>query len=108
MRLNPESLARASSHHPWRTVVVWVVLLAGSFGVLKAGLFTDALTNGIDFTNRPESKQAATLVEDRLRGAEPDTELVIVTSGSATAQDAVFSEYVGSLQAAIGVSTRTS
>ena len=32
MRLNPETLARASSRHPWRTVGVWLVIfvLAGS------------------------------------------------------------------------------
>ena len=29
MRINPESLARASSRHPWRTLVIcWVVLIA--------------------------------------------------------------------------------
>jgi hypothetical protein len=32
MRLNPESIARASSKHPWRTVGVWFVIfvLAGA------------------------------------------------------------------------------
>ena len=31
MRLNPETIARASSRHPWRTVGVWFVIfvLAG-------------------------------------------------------------------------------
>jgi len=27
MRINPESLAKASSRHPWRTVGIWVALL---------------------------------------------------------------------------------
>ena len=27
MKLNPESLARASSRHPWRTLSIWLVLL---------------------------------------------------------------------------------
>jgi putative drug exporter of the RND superfamily len=104
MKLNPESLARASSHHPWRTIVVWVVVLAGSFTLVSTGLFGDALTNGIDFTNMPESKQAAQLVQDRLRGGaeEPDTELVLVVSETATADDAAFQEYVGALQSEIG------
>ena len=28
MRLNPETIARASSRHPWRTIGVWLVLIA--------------------------------------------------------------------------------
>ena len=62
MRLNPESIARASSRHPWRTFAVWLVILVGSFTLVSAGLFNDALTNGIDFTNTPESKEAAQLM----------------------------------------------
>ena len=101
MRLNPESIARASSRHPWRTIGVWVVILVGSLALISGGLFTDALTNGIDFTNTPESKEAADLVQDRLRGGaeEPDTELVLVVSETATAQDPEFQEYVGAVQA---------
>jgi len=100
MRLNPESIARASSKHPWRTIVVWVAILVGSIALISGGLFTDALTNGIDFTNTPESKEAAELVQDRLRGGaeEPDTELVLVVSETATAEDPEFQEYVGALQ----------
>jgi RND superfamily putative drug exporter len=103
MRLNPESIARASSRHPWRTIGAWLVILVGSFSLVSAGLFTDALTNGIDFTNTPESKEAAQLVQDRLRGGaeEPDTELVLVVSETATADDATFQGYVGALQSEI-------
>jgi RND superfamily putative drug exporter len=104
MRLNPESIARASSRHPWRTIGIWVVVLVGSIGVISSGMFTDALTNGIDFTNTPESKEAAQLLKDRLRSGaeEPDTELVLVISESATARDPEFSDYVGALQTEIG------
>jgi putative drug exporter of the RND superfamily len=103
MKLNPESLARASSHHPWRTIVAWVAILAGSFTLVSSGLFSDALTNGIDFTNVPESKEAAQLVQDRLRGGaeEPDTELVLVVSEIVTADDPAFQGYVGALQSEI-------
>jgi uncharacterized membrane protein YdfJ with MMPL/SSD domain len=97
MKLNPETLARASSRHPWRTVGLWVLALA-IFGTLNSMYFADALTNGIDFTNEPESKRAATLVEDRLRGPERFTELVIVTSETLTVEDAEFQSYVGTLQ----------
>jgi RND superfamily putative drug exporter len=103
MKLNPESLARASSHHPWRTIAIWVAILAGSFTLVSTGLFGDALTNGIDFTNVPESKEAAQLVQDRLRGGaeEPDTELVLVVAETATADDPAFQDYVGALQSEI-------
>ena len=103
MRLNPESIARASSRHPWRTISVWVAILVGSMALISGGLFTDALTNGIDFTNTPESKEAADLVQDRLRGGaeEPDTELVLVVSETANAEDPEFQEYVGALQAEV-------
>lgn len=103
MRLNPETIARASSRHPWRTIGAWLVILVGSFTLVSAGLFTDALTNGIDFTNTPESKEAEQLVQDRLRGGaeEPDTELVLVVSETVTADDAAFQDYVGALQSEI-------
>ncbi|HZA26454.1 MAG TPA: MMPL family transporter [Actinomycetota bacterium] len=98
MRINPESFARASSRHPWRTVIVWVVVLGGAIGLVAGGLFGDALTNAIDFTNEPEAKEAARLVEERLRGEEPDSELVLVASGTATVEDPAYASYVGALQ----------
>ena len=98
MRINPEAFARASSRHPWRTVSAWVVLLGGAIGLVASGLFGDALTNAIDFTNEPEAKEAARLVEDRLRGEEPDSELVLVISETATFEDPVYTEYIGALQ----------
>ncbi len=101
MRINPEAFARASSRHPWRTVVVWVLVLGGAIGLVAGGLFGDAMTNAIDFTNRPESKEAASLIESRLRGAEPDSEFVLVTSEAAAAEDPMYQSYVGDLQAAI-------
>jgi RND superfamily putative drug exporter len=98
MRINPESFARASSRHPWRTVVAWVLVLGGAIGLVAGGLFGDALTNAIDFTNEPEAKEAARLVEERLRGEEPDSELILVISETATAEDPAYVEYVGALQ----------
>lgn len=98
MRINPESFARASSRHPWRTIVAWVAVLAGAIALVASGAFGDALTNAIDFTNEPESKEAARLVEERLRGEEPDSELILVVSETATVEDPAFAEYVGALQ----------
>jgi uncharacterized membrane protein YdfJ with MMPL/SSD domain len=103
MRLNPESLARVSSRHPWRTIAAWVAILSGAIALVAAGMFGDAMTNDFDFTNMPESKEAAQLVQERLRNGaeEPDTELVLVVSESARAEDAVFQEYVDALQSEI-------
>jgi hypothetical protein len=101
MRINPESLARGSSRKPWLTVSVWVATFAGAIALISAGLFGDALTNSIDFTNEPEAKEAARLVEERLRGEEPDNELILVVSESTTVQDPEFVEYIGAIQAEV-------
>ena len=102
MKVNPESFARASSRHPWRTVVAWIVILGGAIGLVASGLFGDAMTNAIDFTNNPESKQAAQLVEDRLRGEEPDSEFVLVRSEELTVEEPAFQTYIGEIQSAVG------
>jgi RND superfamily putative drug exporter len=103
MRLNPESLARTSSRHPWRIIAAWVAILSGAVVLVATGMFSDAMTNDFDFTNTPESKEAAQLLQERLRNGaeEPDAELVLVVSQTATAEDAVFQEYVGALQSEI-------
>ena len=49
MKLNPESLARASSHKPWRTIVIWIVALVVAGG-LSSALLADTLTTDFDFT----------------------------------------------------------
>ena len=57
MRINPQSIARASATHPWRTLGIWVaVLAAGIAGA--ATLLGPALTTDFDFTNSPEAKRA--------------------------------------------------
>src|ERR671915_1231505 len=99
-RLNPRALARASSRHPWRTLTVWVVLLIVGGG-LSSVLLAGALTTDIDFTNEPESKRAAELIEGRLPGQELHTELVVVTSAMLTVRDGSYRSYVDDLQTAI-------
>jgi RND superfamily putative drug exporter len=97
VRLSTQSLARSSSRHPWRTIGIWglAVLVAG--GLISA-LLGDATTNSANFTNNPEAKRARGLVEDRLRGPDRDTEIFIVTSTTATVDDAPFRAYVERLQ----------
>ena len=99
MRLSTESLARSAGRHPWRTLVVWVVALITA-GVLSSQFLGDALTTDTDFTNEPEAKRAATLLEERLRGPNEGTEFVVVTAAS-TVTDPDFRAYVDDLQTTI-------
>ena len=70
MKLNPESIARASSHKPWRVVFGWIGIIVLASAAANAFL-ADALTTDFDFTDDPESKRAETLLEDRLRDRIP-------------------------------------
>jgi len=99
VNLSTEMLARRTARHPWRTLVVWVVALLTA-GVLSSQFLGDALTTDTDFTNEPESKRAAALLDQRLRGTEVDTEFVVVTAES-TVTDPQYRAYVGELQTSI-------
>jgi putative drug exporter of the RND superfamily len=99
-RLRPEALARAASRHPWRTLALWAVLiLAGGFA--SSAFLDDALTTQAGFTSRPDSVRAQDLVEQRLRGPERDTELVVVRSASRSVDDPAFRARVLELQGEI-------
>ncbi len=100
MKLNPESLARASSRRPWRVMAIWIVVLVLA-GVSSATFLADALTTDFDFTDQPESKRAAELVETRLRGPETFSEIVVVDAAGATIDDPAYAAYVGELTASI-------
>ena len=100
MRLNTETLARASARRPWVTVGMWIVLL-GSSGFVSSQLLGDALTTDFDFTNEPESVRAQQLLEDRLRGPATLNETYIVTSEAATVDALAFRGEVMDLQADI-------
>jgi uncharacterized membrane protein YdfJ with MMPL/SSD domain len=97
MKLNPETLARASSHHPWRVIAIWVLVVA-AMGSVSQTYLSDALTTDIDFTNRPESKQAMQLIEDNVTGKLQDTEFYIITSKVLPVSDPTFEAYVRGVQ----------
>ena len=99
MKMSTESLARSAAHYPWRTVLVWVLALVTA-GVLSSQLLGDALTTESEFTNDPEAVRAADLLEERLRGAEVNTEFVMVTAGSDVSEP-VYRAYVEELQTTI-------
>ncbi|HXF37227.1 MAG TPA: MMPL family transporter, partial [Actinomycetota bacterium] len=97
MRINPASVARASSRHPWRTIGLWAVVLGAGIA-LSTALLGRALTTEFNFTNRPESVRARSLIEERLTGREPVTEIYIVRSERYTVEDPAFEAFVRRLQ----------
>ncbi|MGI9611129.1 MAG: MMPL family transporter, partial [Acidimicrobiia bacterium] len=100
MKLNPESIARASSKRPWAVLGTWLVLLIAAFTL--TGLYlSDNLTTDFDFTDEPEAKQAEILLEERLRGPDTFTELLVVTGRPGTVTDADFQGFVGELIGAV-------
>ncbi|MEX0863869.1 MAG: MMPL family transporter [Acidimicrobiia bacterium] len=100
MSFGTESLARASSARPWRTIGVWAVLLVAA-GVLSSRLLGDALTTDITFTDDPDSVLALEWAEE-LRGSQPDTEFVVVLSATMTVEDSGYAAFVGRIQDEVG------
>ena len=98
MRSATERLARASARRPWRIVGMWVAAIA-SAGFLSSQFLADALTTEVDFTNQPESKRAAELIEERF-GAPGQTEVFILTSDEVPVTDPAFEREVRALQTA--------
>ena len=93
-------LARACARHPWRTIVIWVFVLAAAVVSAKAFLGTALTTQG-SFTNRPESIQAQNLIEQRLTGPAKDTELLIVRSEALTVTSPRFAAFVTGLRSSV-------
>ena len=93
MKLNPETLAKASSRHPWRTVIVWVVLLV--MGIASAAtLLGPALTTDFDFTNSPEAKRAQLLLEERNLTEDVISETFVLAAEPGAIEDPAFAEQV--------------
>jgi putative drug exporter of the RND superfamily len=99
MKPSTGSIARSAGRHPWRTLGVWIVVLLTA-GVLSSLFLGDALTTDTDFTNEPEAKRAAGLLEQRLRGPNVDAEFVVVTAES-TSDQPEYRSYVGELRTSI-------
>jgi putative drug exporter of the RND superfamily len=97
MRLSPQSVARWSARRRFTVIGVWVGLfLVG--GLLTSMYLSGALTTQAQFTNNPDSKQAQTLLEQRLSGPRRSNEVVIVRSDSMTVTDPQFKAYVQRLK----------
>ena len=85
MKISPETLARASSRHAWRTVGIWAVILILGFGA-SGVLLSNALTTDFDFTNNPEAIRAQTLLQQTglEQNVEPQTFVMVGPQGATT------------------------
>jgi RND superfamily putative drug exporter len=91
-----QRLARASARRPWLVVGLWIATITVA-GFLSSQFLGGALTTEIDFTNDPEAKRAAGLIEQRF-GDIGETEVFILSSTGATVNDRSFERAVSSLQ----------
>jgi putative drug exporter of the RND superfamily len=96
-----ERLARWSSEHAWRVVLIWVVAVVASVGV-TAALLGDVLTTEGELTNDPESLRGEAILEERLPPSDDFVnEIVVVRSDTLTFGDSAFREKVEQVDAAI-------
>ena len=96
-----EYLARISARKPFLIIAIWAVigLVAGGFAVdAEIAPWPPPLTDFLDRATTTEfklsgsagSERADRLLEDRLRGPKPVTELIIFQSSSVTVDDPSF------------------
>jgi hypothetical protein len=93
VKLNPETLARASSRHAWRTVGIWAVILILGFGA-SGVLLSKALTTDFDFTNNPEAIQAQTLLQQKQLEQDVTPETFVMTGSQGATTDPGFTANV--------------
>lgn len=91
--LSPSSLARASARHPWRTLAVWIVIIAAALvGGSQITFTTEQTIDGA------ESQHAEDVLE-RFRGERTAAETIIVSNPATTVDDPAFAAYVDHLAA---------
>ncbi len=93
-----QKLALASARRPWTAIGAWalalVVAVLASFTLLSG-----ALTSEAGFSGNPDSKQAETLLEERLANPNPVDEVVVVRSEELTVDDPAFARFAEQLRA---------
>ena len=107
-----EWLARFSARKAKLVLGVWalLVLIGGALavdgemgpGIEFADLLDRATTTELVLSGGAESRQAEDLLEERLRGPQQLTEIVIVQSDTLTVQDAAFQAKVEAVHAEVG------
>ena len=93
--LSPQSLAGASSRHPWRTLVAWVVLLV--VVTMLGNAFSGPMTGeGMAFTTAPDSQAANELIEQHVDSEATASETLVFHAESLTVEDPAFRSVVES------------
>jgi RND superfamily putative drug exporter len=85
-------VAGSAARHPWRTMTVWVVVLAAAF--LLAGRLDGVLTEDGELSVTTESETADSLLAAHFPADEPDQEFVVVEADSAVAGSETFDSKV--------------
>ena len=98
-------LARVSSRHPWRTVLIWVGIFV-FFGAIQAALPLQS-TSDVRLLNNPESDRGwDALIAHGIRQERSGTETVIVRSGTTTVDDPAFQQTVQQVTDAVRADTK--
>jgi putative drug exporter of the RND superfamily len=93
-----ERLARASSRHPWRTMLAWLGAIVVALAFVVLFLPGNLTTNG-HVTGNPESKQAEDLFNRLPNDRNAVDELIVVRSPTMTVGDRGFKAFLGRLEA---------
>jgi len=108
MKLSTESLARAASRRPGRTLGAWGGILAASVAAIVVFL-PSALTGDSEVTDNPESARAYELMAERLPPEpNPVHELIVVGSDRLRVDDAPFRRKIDGLAADVRATGATS
>ena len=100
--VNPENLAKASSHYPWRVIVFWIIVLL-TMGFTSGRLLNGVLSQDVSFTSKPESVQAQQVIDQKFTVGNKvaSTEFVIVHSDRYTVNTDQFRSTVDKLHTKI-------
>ena len=93
-------LARVCARRPFIAIGAWLALIVIALVVIRV-LLPSATTTEFSLAGRYESERASSLLEDRLRGPKPLSELVLVQSPVLTVDDPEFRSKVESVHAGI-------
>jgi len=93
---SPERLARATATHPWITLGIWVLIIVGSIAAASQVKFTPGQE-----VRGSDSAKASDILEDRILGAAPVSETIVIQSESLTVDDAKYRAFVEQLTASL-------
>ena len=100
MKVSPQTLARYSALHPWRTIALWAAILLAGVGVITIFL-PGALTAQYTFFGRPPSQVGANLLAQRMGMPQKADEVVVVSSPSQIATSRAFRAEILGIQSRI-------